>query len=98
MGENCILSLIHWKLGYVMWDLEVVMLMTVKNTVTFLLPDKDIIYFLHILNMLFIHIFTFGLFLRFCRLLWSDSCDFKIYIKSVSPSEVNLIVLINHYN
>jgi len=56
MGENCILRLIHWKFGYVMWDLEVVMLMTMKNTVVFLLPDKDITYFLHTLNMLFIHI------------------------------------------
>jgi len=41
------------------------MLMTVKNIVIFFLSDRDITYFLHILNMLFIHIFTFGLFLRF---------------------------------
>jgi len=70
-----------WRIlssSYVMWNLEAVMLMTVKNTVIFLLPDKDITYFSHTLNMLFFHIFTFGLFLRFCRLVWSDSCDFKI--------------------
>jgi len=65
MCENCVLRLIHWKLGCIM----AVMLMTVKNTVIFLLPDRDITYFLHTLNMLFIHIFTFGLFLIFCRLV-----------------------------
>jgi len=46
-----------------------VMLMTVKNTVIFFVTDTGITHFLHTLNMLFIHIYTFGLFLRFCRLV-----------------------------